>query len=97
MRINLRLWYALKAANLMALREAPMSDPQMTMLLLAYWGQGLLVLDLNLSWGAFAIEEGVPVQGPPAPPALKTQTTTRSPLPIERPGSIFEGRWMVRH
>ncbi|QCB47919.1 hypothetical protein [Hydrogenophaga sp. PAMC20947] len=96
-RVNLRLWYALTSANLVAQREAPMSDPELTGLRLPYLGDVLLVLDPDLQSAAFAIEEGVPVQVPPASQLVETQPAPRTPLPVKRPDSVFEGRWMGRY
>ena len=61
-RVNVRLWYALKSAHLITQREAPMSDPGMSGLRLALWGDVLLVLDPDLQPAAFAIEVGEPAQ-----------------------------------
>jgi hypothetical protein len=96
-RVNLRLWCALKSANLIAQREASMRDPGMTGLRLPYLGDVLLVLDPDLQPAAFAIEEGEPVQVPRATQAPGTQPAPRPPLPVKRPDSPFAGCWMGRY
>ena len=47
-RVNLRLWFALKSANLIAQREVPLSDALLTGLRLPHLGEVLLVLDPDL-------------------------------------------------
>lgn len=96
-RVNLRLWYALKSAHLITQREAPMSDPGMTGLRLPYWGDVLLVLDPDLQPAAFAIEEGGPGLPTCDAPVSEMQAAPRPPLPVKRPDSAFEGRWMGRY
>ncbi|AOW13869.1 hypothetical protein [Hydrogenophaga crassostreae] len=73
-----------------------MSDPGMNGLRLPYFGDVLLVLDPDLQSAAFAIEEGVPFQAPPATQVLETQPAPRSTSPVKPPDSLFKGRWMGR-
>lgn len=100
-RVNLRLWYALQSANLIAQREVPLSDPEMSGLRLPYLGDVLVVLDPDLQSEAFTIEAGKPVPMPApvptAPQAREPQPAPRPSSPARRPDAVFEGRWMGRH
>ncbi|WP_234264045.1 hypothetical protein [Hydrogenophaga sp. NFH-34] len=98
-RVNLRLWYALKSANLITQREVPLSDPQVNGLRLPYLGDVMVVLDPDLQSEAFAIEEGAPALAPvPVTPQAREPQPAPSPLsPAKRPDSFFEGRWMGRY
>ena len=68
-RVNLRLWYALKSANLIASREMPLTDPGLSGLRLPHLGDVLVVLDPDLEQAAFDIERGTTraVTKPPKP------------------------------
>lgn len=96
-RVNLRLWFALKSANLIAQREVPLNDALLTGLRLPHLGEVLLVLDPDLGPAGFVIEEGRPAPAPQAPQALQPTRASLSPSPGARAESAFDRRWMGRY
>lgn len=98
-RVNLRLWFALKSANLIAQREVPLTDPLLTGLHLPHLGDVLLVLDPDLGQAGFVIEEGRPAPVPQAPQALQPVLAPRQQSPGARTESAFafDQRWMGRY
>lgn len=93
-RVNLRLWYALKSANLIASREMPLTDPGLSGLRLPHLGDVLVVLDPDLEQAAFDIERGTTraVTKPPEPqPAPHPQT------PVRITESPLDRRWLGRY
>ena len=96
-RVNLRLWFALKSANLIAQREVPLNDALLTGLRLPHLGEVLLVLDPDLGPAGFVIEEGRPAPAPQAPQALQPTRAPLPPSPGARAESAFDRRWMGRY
>lgn len=96
-RVNLRLWFALKSANLIAQREVPLTDPLLTGLRLPHLGDVLLVLDPDLEQVGFVIEEGRPAPAHQAPQALPPTQAARPQSPGARTESAFDRRWMGRY
>lgn len=98
-RVNLRLWYALKAANLIEQREVSPSASALAGVLFPHFGEVLLVLDPDLDGHAFEIEQ--PVNEPtPAQvqKRLASPLSTASSVPKDaNTGSAYDRRWMGRY
>jgi hypothetical protein len=98
-RVNLRLWYALKAANLIEQREVAPSATALAGVLFPHFGEALLVLDPDLDGHAFEIEQ--PAKGP-APAPVQRRIAAPPPAASSAPkdahtGSAFDRRWMGRY
>lgn len=98
-RVNLRLWYALKAANLIELREVSHSATALAGLLFPHFGEVLLVLDPDLDGHAFEIEQP---GKEPAPAQVQKRVAAPPPVASSAPkdantGSAFEHRWLGRY
>lgn len=94
-RVNLRLWYALKSANLIAQREVSPADASLAGVLFPHFGDVLLVLDPDLEGRAFQVEQ----------PAAAPEPATR-PVPRRAAGcaskearaeSPTDRRWLGRY
>lgn len=98
-RVNLRLWYALKAANLIEQREVAPSATALAGVLFPHFGEVLLVLDPDLDGHAFEIEQ--PAKVPASAPVQKriaAPPPAASPAPKDGDtGSAFDRRWMGRY
>lgn len=98
-RINLRLWYALKAANLIAQREVSPAIPPFAGVLLPHFGDVLLVLDPDLEGRAFQVEETVEVLAltTPSPVNAVPQQSPAHDAKVAQPESAIDRRWMGRY
>ncbi|MBU4518433.1 MAG: hypothetical protein KJ677_03395 [Gammaproteobacteria bacterium] len=96
-RVNLRLWYALKSANLIAQREVSPAASSLAGVLFPHFGEVLLVLDPELEGRSFmvgqAAQETVPVAVQPGNTAPKAAAPPQEALPE----SPFDRRWMGRY
>lgn len=95
-RVNLRLWYALKTANLIAYRELPVAESGVRGPCLPHLGDVPLVLEPDLPAVAFAIDEAAAV--------VATIPSAQEPKPAPPPRSVvrrnesaFDRRWLGRY
>jgi hypothetical protein len=97
--VNLRLWYALKSANLIDQREVSPDVPALAGVLLPHFKDVLVVLDPDLENRAFQVEvTEEPARGP-APRPVHTAPQEAQALASDRSkrDSAFDRRWMGRY
>ncbi|MDO9029742.1 MAG: hypothetical protein Q7V09_04865 [Hydrogenophaga sp.] len=98
-RVNLRLWYALKSANLIDQREVSPGTPALAGVLLPHFKEVLVVLDPDLEDRAFQVEDTAEPPGRPAPGPIHAAPREALSLAPDsaKPESAFDRRWMGRY
>lgn len=98
-RVNLRLWYALKSANLIDQREVSPDAPALAGVLLPHFNEVLVVLDPDLEDRAFRIEGAAEPSGLPATGTVHAASPKAPALAPEsaKPESAFDRRWLGRY
>lgn len=94
-RVNLRLWYALKSANLIAQREVSPRVETLAGMLFPHIGDVLLVLDPDLADRAFEVAQPAKELGSGAVHAGTVRSSALKPLAAS--DSPLDRRWMGRY
>ncbi|KRC11966.1 hypothetical protein ASE11_00305 [Hydrogenophaga sp. Root209] len=98
-RVNLRLWYALKSANLIEQREISPDAPALAGVLLPHFKEVLVVLDPDLEDRAFRVEDAAEPSGRSAPgPVHAAPREAKAQAPDSaKPELASDRRWMGRY